>query len=420
MASNSTNRARQLNRLIELNHLSAQMEAATIFQSLVEMGAELTNSEYSSILAFDSEIHALKFIAGPWLQMPRLKTMVVPLDGSIAGNTFKTNEPAILSSADKDPNLFRPVQEALGIRTNTLLSVPIRFRGNVLGVMQAVNKYEGDYDHEDTAFLLSLGAQAATAMHIQRLEQEINHWIEHAEMMKQREHNFISIASHELRTPLGIMLGNATFLREMIQSPDLRPQVEAIIISGIRLKEVIETLTRVDNSASGTARLRSAQVNMNQLVEDLVTSYQSEAQRKGITLSVELHSSTVLVEGEADKIGVALQNILRNAIAFTGEGGSIHVVLRKINDYAQLSVSDTGIGIPEEEQGRIFDRFYQVESHLTRRHGGMGLGLSVAKNMIEMHGGQIWVTSKPNQGSTFTIVIPEKHSELVTEEIEPE
>ena len=113
-----------------------------------------------------------------------------------------------------------------------------------------------------------------------------------------------------------------------------------------------------------------------------------------------------MIEGEAGKIEVALSHLVRNAIMFTDRGGHIFVTAEAVPGYVRVSVVDDGIGIPEQDLTRIFDRFYQVESHLTRKHGGMGLGLSVAKAMIEMHGGRLWAESVEGKGSRFTILLP--------------
>ena len=128
---------------------------------------------------------------------------------------------------------------------------------------------------------------------------------------------------------------------------------------------------------------------------------------KGTTVKTEIPEGRELwVDIDGGKISIVLSNLLKNALTFTNDGG--HVVIRgeQKPEYVTVTVQDDGLGIPAKDLPRIFDRFYQVESHLTRRHGGMGLGLSVAKVMIEMHGGRIWAESKEGEGSSFTFLLP--------------
>jgi two-component system sensor histidine kinase VicK len=130
------------------------------------------------------------------------------------------------------------------------------------------------------------------------------------------------------------------------------------------------------------------------------------ASQRNITLKADLGRDDLLVEVDGGKIAIALSNLVKNAIMFTDEGGHVFVTGELVPGYVKVSVIDDGIGIPARDLPRIFDRFFQVESHLTRRHGGMGLGLSVAKAMIEMHGGRIWAESMEGKGSNITFLLP--------------
>ncbi len=123
-------------------------------------------------------------------------------------------------------------------------------------------------------------------------------------------------------------------------------------------------------------------------------------------MRADIGKDELMVEGDASKIAIALTNLVKNAVTFTNSGGHVFIVADQIPGYVKVAVIDDGIGVPITDLGRIFERFYQVESHLTRKHGGMGLGLSVAKVMIEMHGGRIWAESVEGKGSNFTFVLP--------------
>ncbi len=251
-----------------------------------------------------------------------------------------------------------------------------------------------------------LAAQIALPAFVQSLTAEKEHLQTRLSEVARLKDEFIAITSHELRTPLGLVLGHATFLREMLRGDAYQEHIEVIIQSALRIKEIIETTTQADNYQSGTARLRSRLVNLNTLVETLCEARQESARQAQIALQVDLPPGPVSVEADAEKVRIILNNLLENALTFTNAGGHIGVRLSAGEGYAQIAVQDDGIGIPEKDLAHIFERFYQVESHMTRHHGGMGLGLSVARGLAELHGGRIEVESREGQGSTFRLYLP--------------
>ena len=205
---------------------------------------------------------------------------------------------------------------------------------------------------------------------------------------------------------LDLILGHSTFLRELVGN-EYQEQVDAIIRNATKLKEIIESLSSVDNYQTGGASLRSRKVSVTRIIEDVSASFRDMAVQKGVTLKVEFdRDQDLLVDADGSKIAIVLSNLVKNALTFTNEGG--HVTIRGSLDsgFVKVVVEDDGVGIPAKDLPHIFERFYQVESHLTRKHGGMGLGLSVAKVMIEMHGGRIWAESMEGKGSTFTFLLP--------------
>jgi two-component system sensor histidine kinase VicK len=123
-----------------------------------------------------------------------------------------------------------------------------------------------------------------------------------------------------------------------------------------------------------------------------------------------LAEEPLIIDADHEKLNIAVTHLMRNALAFTDPDGIITLITQQLPGFAKLAVQDTGIGIPEKDQERIFERFYQVEGHMTRKHGGMGLGLSVAQQMVRMHKGRILVDSKEGVGSTFTILLPQVDS----------
>jgi signal transduction histidine kinase len=291
--------------------------------------------------------------------------------------------------------------------------VPLIFKGNKIGILEVINRQDnGNYTEEDVAILEITAAPAAMLLYDAMLENELAKAHQEITQLDRMKSDFISIASHELRTPLGLILGHATFLREIVDE-ECYDQVDTIIRSAGRLKEIIESLSNVDNFQSGMASLRSRMTSIKSLLLELVDAYQTEAKQKKITLHADLpKNSDLLIVGDAEKISIAVSNLIKNSLTFTNEGGHVFVAAEQVPGYIKITVIDDGIGIPASSLSRIFERFYQVESHLTRKHGGMGLGLSVAKVMVELHGGRIWVESVESKGSQFTILLPTDPSQV--------
>jgi signal transduction histidine kinase len=216
--------------------------------------------------------------------------------------------------------------------------------------------------------------------------------------------DFIAITSHELRTPLGLILGHSTFLRELA-GEQFGEQLDTIIRNATKLKEIVENLSDVDNYHNGSSMVRTGRVSMAKIAEDVVQTFQDEANSRNIILKSDASDSTFYITADHGKISIALSNLVKNAIQYTEAGGHVTVRVEEDSGYIKVSVIDDGIGIPPRDLPRVFERFYQVESHLTRRYGGMGLGLSVAKAMVELHGGRIWADSS-GKGSVLTFLLP--------------
>lgn len=399
--------ADRINRLLNvIQTLSESLEFDSFLQSVVEEVCELTSSESASILRYDKTSDVLVFAAAPAIQLEFLRGVQVPLEGSAAGWTFRHAHPLVLQNTAEDLRHYKEVDRLTGMHTRSLLAAPLMFRGGPLGVIEAVNKTgDSHYTEDDVIILETLAAVAAFAMHTNDLQEQVD--LAYGEMasLDRLKSDFVAITSHELRTPLGLILGHATFLRELVGA-EYHEQLDLIIRNATRLKEIVDNLASVDNYQSGAARVRQREISMARLVQDVVESFHEEARRKGVDLRANVGADRLTVEGEAGKIEIALSHLVRNAVMFTDPGGHVLVTAEAVPGYVKVTVVDDGVGIPEKDLERIFERFYQVEAHLTRRHGGMGLGLSVAKAMIEMHGGRIWAENVEDGGSRFIFLLP--------------
>ncbi|MEK6256755.1 MAG: ATP-binding protein [Chloroflexota bacterium] len=408
-----TTRVRELERLLEVSrNLSALLEPDVLLQSIIEIAAELTHSEEASILLYEEEANQLSFIATPWFKRDKMQEITVPLDNSIAGKVFKTSKPIIVQDAQSDPKFFKTVDVRTEFVTHTLLAVPLIFQGNTIGVINAVNKLGGQqFRQEDVSVLETLASQAAIAINNARLLKESQDAYEELAEADRMKSDFVAITSHELRTPLGLILGHSTYLSELVPD-DIKPQLNVIVRSAMRLKDIVDDLAKVNNFQTGLSRMRARKINMNLLLKEVVAACNKMADEKNVTLRKSLPKDVLEFEGDGEKIGIALSHLLKNAIAFTGEGGNVSVAMEVIPGYLKISVIDDGVGIAAKDMERIFERFFQAEGHMTRKHGGMGLGLSVAQMMVEMHGGRIGVESSEGGGSTFSILLPNSTAQL--------
>ena len=315
-----------------------------------------------------------------------------------------------VGDVSQDPRHFRQADSATGFQTRMLLAVPLKYHGKVIGVFEALNKTgDADYTEGDVTMLETLGALACSILENDLLERRVQNSLRETSHLDRLKSDFIAITSHELRTPLGLILGHATFLHEMLDR-QYAEQVEAIIRNASKLKDIVDSLSSANNYQAGTARLRQGRVDLRQVAAEVAASFEQMAGQRGISLTTEADEGDLSVGGDATKIAIALSNLVKNALTFTNENGHVVIRLKSVPGFVQVSVADDGIGIPAADLPRIFERFFQVESHLTRRYGGMGLGLSVARSMVEMHGGRIWAESVEGQGSTFSFLLPLDHS----------
>ena len=418
MATNE--RIDHLERLLEVvRGLTTAPDLESFLQSIISEATELTNSELASILEYDETAEELRFLAMQWFQRDVLRPMGVPLNESAAGWVYRKGQALIIQDVKMDQRHFKVIDRVTNHVTHSLAAVPLMVRGEVVGVLEALNKKDdAHYTEEDLTILATLGALAAQAMRnatLQRKVKAVN--IELAELERLKT-DFIAITSHELRTPLGLILGHATFLRELDEG-QYGEQLDTIVRNATKLKDIVENLSDVDNIQNGAARIRSNKVSLAKIAEDVIGTFQDEANTRNITLKLERGESAFDIEADGVKLSIALSNLLKNAIQFTDSGGRVIVKLEEDSGYFKVTVIDNGIGIPARDLPRVFERFFQVETHLTRRYGGMGLGLAVAKAMIELHGGRIWAESAQDRGSTFTFLLPFQQEQQQAPSVSP-
>ncbi len=402
-------RVAALERILKISQiLISTLQLEPLLQTITQAATELTDTEASSIMLVDKNTGELRFEAVSGSKREEVKRVTVPLEGSIAGWIVREGKPLVISDVRQDPRFYAQVDETTDFETRSILGVPLQVRGKVIGVLEALNKTgDGIVTQDDMHTLSTLAAHAAIAIENARLVTDIQKAYEELSELDRLKSDFVAIVSHELQTPLTVILGYASFLKEEATGA-ASEQLDAVMRSALRLRSLIDDVINLRHIETGEAELELEHLSLNELVTAIMTEFASLAEARKQSVSIELASQPPMVEADRQKLHLVLANLLSNAIKFTPEGGRIQVEVETRGNEVWVSVRDTGIGIPPRKQERIFDRFYQVEPSLTRRFGGMGLGLSIAKGMVELHGGRIWVESVEGMGSSFTFALPLK------------
>lgn len=405
-------RIKQLESVLEISrNMSNTPEQTHLLHLISKSAAELTDSRQASILLHDDGTGELTYAAVSLQGGENLTNTRIPLEDSLSGEVIKRRKSITIQDLSKQNSAFTDIISGGQAQPANALAVPLEIAGEIRGVLLAADKPEGDgYTRGDADILEILASQAALALHNHSLVKELQQTQDELTRLDQMKREFIAITSHELRTPVGLILGHATFMREMVPD-ELKDQVDVIIESSTHMKEIIDDLYKANVFQSGMERLRQRSFSLNELVAEIVHASERLAGEKQVRLNLELPQAEIAYIGDNEKIGIAISHLLRNAVIFNDPGGQATVTLSQTEREVCIRVADTGIGIPDEDQQRIFERFYQVEDHLTREHGGLGLGLSVAKMMVEMHRGRLEVESRTGEGSTFSIYLPRKIEE---------
>lgn len=235
------------------------------------------------------------------------------------------------------------------------------------------------------------------------------------------KNEFINIAAHELRTPLAGVMGFVSVLKEDLKdmdNPMLIEIMDLILQSTDRLKGIIDELVEFAATQRGAAdNLHITDIDLNQLFRKSLKILQQQIEAKGLTYQLKIPPDPVIIRGDQLILTEVIYHLMENAVKFNKPQGQIIVRLDGLpsasspaEEFGQkgviIEIEDTGIGIPRTELDKIFDKFYQVEEHLIRAIGGLGLGLTIARRGVQQHGGQLWVTSQLGQGSIFWVMLP--------------
>ena len=400
--------AARLSALNELfQQLSASLDLDRVLQMVARSSRQFLDADSALILLREEGNNGLHLAAGDGIvPLPRDKQCLA-MDDELVSHLMKTGQPYVVEDIARQPTaLAYPLLARDGIAS--FICIPLFLGGEAIGILCVGKRHATAFSEDDLSLLQALGREAALAIRNARLYERERKQVEQLRALERLQASFVSSVSHELRTPLTCIKTSVDLLREMMMergASDAQAElVRTIAHHTDRLQALVADLLEITRLEARQLALSRQPTDLRAIVERVARTFAPLLEKKEQVISLELPPKLSLVSVDRRRIEQVLNNLLSNAHKFTPKGGHIAVGLMERDDCLEISVSDDGPGIPPEEQERIFDKFYVVADG--RGPAGVGLGLYIARQLVELHGGRIWVESTPGQGSTFRFTVP--------------
>jgi signal transduction histidine kinase/CheY-like chemotaxis protein len=399
----------QLQRLYDLGReIGYNLELAPRLSMICARSVELCHAQAAIVYLMHEESGEAR--AAAWrglgsLEPDRVTLPAVPSDSVLAPTL--TEHLTVRTSESNGVDHEAPGMP--GLRYRSLLAAPMIAEGKALGIL-AVFNHETSFTNEDQHFLEMFAAQTAVAVQNSQL-------YEHTKSLDRMKSEFVAVVSHEIRTPLTSIKGSIELLGDERFFPQNDQQHKLLTIAQAnteRLLHLISDILDFSKLESASLRLNLERQRIEPVLSQAAESMATLLEEKTLTLDLQVDSPLPDVVIDSDRIGQVLTNLISNAIKFSPNQGRIEVRVQPTEANVQVSVRDHGMGIAAQDLGKLFRKFSQIDSSLTRRAGGAGLGLVICKGIVEQHGGRIWVESTPGQGSAFHFELPPAEGIAVT------
>jgi signal transduction histidine kinase len=392
--------------------LSSTLDLETVLNTIVSRASQLAGAAGCSIYEYDEAAEQFDLRAtynDDTAFVEALRAAPLRKGEGLMGRAAEMREPIQIPDITQPGAYQSSVRDTLirfGYRA--LLSVPLLREDQIVGSLSFNRKVPGEFLPEVLGVLKTFATQSALAIQNARLFREIADKSRQLEVASQHKSEFLANMSHELRTPLNAIIGFSEVLAEKMFGEVNAKQAEYlqdILESGRHLLSLINDILDLSKIEAGHMELEPADFDLPGVIENALILVRERASRRGITLGSTIDERLGLIHGDERKVKQVLLNLLSNALKFTPEGGRIDVGAGLHEEVAEVSVTDTGIGIAPADQEAVFEEFRQVGA-AERKAEGTGLGLALSRKFVELHGGRIWVQSEVGHGSTFTFTLP--------------
>jgi GAF domain-containing protein/anti-sigma regulatory factor (Ser/Thr protein kinase) len=393
--------------------VSLSLDLETVLTTIVGRAVQLSGTNGGVIYEYNETTQEFLLRASQRMEeelLEELRAAPIRLGEGAVGRAATIRAPVqvsdILNGREYTARV-RPVLAGLGYRS--ILAVPLLREERIVGGLVVWRQETGSFAPEVVNLLQTFATQSVLAIQNARLFREIEDKSRQIEAANRHKSEFLANMSHELRTPLNAIIGFSEVLGERLFGELNEKQAEYtddILTSGRHLLSLINEILDLSKVEAGRMELELTSFDLPLAIDNARTFVRERATKHGITLDVAVDERLGDYVGDERKIKQILLNLLSNAVKFTPEAGRIGINAKQTDGAVEISVSDTGIGIAPEDQPKIFEEFRQVGTDYAHKSEGTGLGLTLAKKFVELHGGKIWVESEVGKGSKFTFTLP--------------
>jgi GAF domain-containing protein/anti-sigma regulatory factor (Ser/Thr protein kinase) len=394
--------------------VSSTLDLQTVLSTIVRHAMHLSGTDCGIIYEFDEPTQEFHLRASYQMEqelVQRYHATPLRLGQGATGRCAQTRMPVQIADLLQEQELatagIRPILSRLGYRS--LLAVPLLLEQKIMGALTIYRRQTGDFSPEIVNLLQTFATQSALAIQNAQLFREIEDKSREIEAANRHKSEFLANMSHELRTPLTAIIGFSEVLSDKLFGELNDKQDEYmgdIVSSGRHLLSLINDILDLSKVEAGRMELDVTRFDLPLAIENALILIRERATRHGIKVDHTIDERLGEIVGDERKFKQILLNLLSNAVKFTPEGGSIVVSAALAKEAVEVAVSDTGIGIAPENLEAIFEEFRQVGTDAAKKREGTGLGLTLTKKFVELHGGTIRVESAVGKGSTFTFTLP--------------
>ena len=391
--------------------VNSSLDLHQVLSTIVTHAVQLSGTEGGSIFEFDEDAQEFyiqaAFGTSPEL-LAALRATRVGLDDTLVGRAASTRTSIAVPDIDEVPRDAHLTQ-LLRAGWRSMLAVPLVREDSILGALVVRRRRPGAFSPQIAELVETFASQSALAMQHARFFQQLERKSREVEIASRHKSEFLASMSHELRTPLNAVIGFSDVLLDRVFGELTSKQeeyLEDIRDSGKHLLELLNEILDLSKIEAGKMQLELANTSLRETLEHGLAMVRERANRQDLSLDLTLDPGVDVVVADSLRLTQVIANLLTNAVKFTPAGGTIEASARRVANEIHVSVKDSGIGIAEADQARIFDAFQQGPRTVSAAAEGTGLGLTLCKQIAELHGGRLWVESHVGAGSTFTFAIP--------------